>query len=52
MAWLRNVREKGVVNMEMESLGFIALCHRAEVRGKSSTLLVGDNTYEAIHLLC
>lgn len=33
LAWLRSVSEKGVVNMEMESLGFIALCHRAGVRG-------------------
>ena len=31
--WLRSVKEKGVTNIEMESLGFIALCHRARVRG-------------------
>ena len=33
LAWLRSVKEKGVTNIEMESLGFIALCHRARVRG-------------------
>ena len=35
MSWLRSVKEKGVANIEMESLGFIALCQRAGVRGNA-----------------
>ncbi|KAL4228888.1 Uridine phosphorylase 1 [Mactra antiquata] len=32
-SWLRSLNENGVMNMEMESLGFIAMCHRANIRG-------------------
>lgn len=32
-SWLKTLQENGVTNMEMESLGFIALCHRANIRG-------------------
>ncbi|XP_045207817.1 uridine phosphorylase 1-like isoform X2 [Mercenaria mercenaria] len=31
--WLRSLQENGVTNMEMESLGFIAMCHRANIKG-------------------
>ena len=32
-SWLRTLKENGVTNMEMESLGFIAMCHRANIKG-------------------
>lgn len=35
MNWLDKIaQEKGVINMEMESLGFTCMCHRAGIRGK------------------
>ncbi|KAH3700129.1 uridine phosphorylase 1-like [Dreissena polymorpha] len=33
MLWLREMHEAGVTNLEMESLGFIAMCHRANIKG-------------------
>jgi len=36
MAWLAMLQKNGVVNMEMESLGFTCMCHRANIRGKLS----------------
>ncbi|XP_060551590.1 uridine phosphorylase 1-like [Ruditapes philippinarum] len=32
-SWLRKLKDNGVTNMEMESLGFIAMCHRANIKG-------------------
>lgn len=34
MKFLRNAKEHGVCNIEMESLGFLALCNHAGVPGK------------------
>ncbi|KAL3836951.1 hypothetical protein ACJMK2_022353 [Sinanodonta woodiana] len=31
--WLKHVHSQGVCNIEMESLGFITMCHRANVKG-------------------
>ena len=33
MAYLLSVKERGVCNIEMESLGFLALCNHAGVPG-------------------
>lgn len=33
LAWLHSINSEGVTNMEMESLGFIVMCHRASIRG-------------------
>lgn len=33
-SWLRTLKDNGVTNMEMESLGFIAMCHRANIKGR------------------
>lgn len=34
MKFLNNVKAKGVCNIEMESLGFLAMCNHAGVPGK------------------
>ena len=36
MEWLQSLYDKGVRNMEMESVGFIAMCHRANIRGEKN----------------
>ena len=33
MKFLQELRDKGVCNIEMESLGFLAMCHHAGVKG-------------------
>ena len=33
MMFLRRIHEKGICNIEMESLCFAAYCHRANIRG-------------------
>ncbi|WAR06271.1 UPP1-like protein [Mya arenaria] len=33
LLWLREIADRGVTNMEMESLGFTALCDRANIPG-------------------
>ena len=37
MAFLKRVHDKGIVNIEMESLCFAAMAHRAGVRSKYTT---------------
>lgn len=38
MKFLQELRNKGVCNIEMESLGFLAMCHYAGVKGRTKNL--------------
>ena len=36
MAYLKDAYDKGVRNIEMESLCFAAMCHHANIKGKET----------------
>lgn len=40
MKFLQELRNKGVCNIEMESLGFLAMCHYAGVKGLISKICI------------